>query len=200
MRRSTSSIFSGVSGTSAVNFLPSSLPDQAPEIYQIPALKSVKKDKKCVFVCSLTFLRCINCKVVCYTNLPPPPPVGPPFCLSSQPLRQDSEKKADNETRSTLCVYKSWNHWVTVIETRVLLPAAKEQPCCRPDLLSLTAAPVCVWTRGLLWFCVCDIYVVYACCVYAPALPVELEAFKACLCAPTHSRKREKSVFLLYPL
>lgn len=37
-----------------MNFLPSCLADKAPEIYQIPAPKSVKKDKKCVFVCSLT--------------------------------------------------------------------------------------------------------------------------------------------------
>lgn len=85
-------------------------------------------------------------------------PVGRPFCLSSQPLRQDSGKKADSERLTTrlgvlLCVYlkesvlESPNHCDRVPESFCQLCSA----FCWPGLLSLTAG-LRVCERAHPWF------------------------------------------------
>lgn len=106
------------------------------------------------------FLRCINCKVVCYTNLPPPPLVRhfvSTRCVKTQRKRLTAKRLTTRPGVLCVCVYiketvleSHWSLW-----SRPESYCKKKQLCCRPDLLSLTAA-LCVWTRGHLWFYVCD--------------------------------------------
>lgn len=173
MRESTSSILSGVRAALVVNFLPSSLRDKVLEIYQIPALKSVKKDKKCVFVCWLTFLRCINCNVICFINYPTLPLVRH-FVWALNRCVKTQRKRLTTRPGVLLCVsVKETVFGITEplwLRTRVLLPAAKKEALLPAWFAEFDSQPVCVnvVARGFAYV-ICDLRL----CIRPPLL-VEL--------------------------